>query len=601
MCLKTQSVQETIAGMERNLERLNDTHFDLVVIGGGIYGAWIAFDASQRGLHVALIEQADFGHATSFNSLKIIHGGFRYLQHLDIPRMRKSIHERSVLLRIAPHLVRPIPFLMPTYGHGFQSKEIMRIALMLNDVIGFDRNRGVNSEHRLGSGYVVSRSTCLGLVPGLEKQGLTGAAIWHDCQLSSSERLMMSILRGATMNGAQIANYVKAIDLIKKRDAVIGVRVSDQITNQQFEILGRLIVNAAGPWTRMVHTWGDRKAPSLPLSKAINLVVRRPLVTRYAVGVSGRKGFHDSQSRFHKGNRLFFLVPAGRHTFIGTTHTPCADDADAFCVTEQDVEEFLHDINAAYAPAQLEWDDLAFVYAGLLPANLARANTPDVSLLKQHMIWDLEQQNGVKGFISVVGVKLTEARSVAEQVVTLAFQKIGRDAPKAKTALTVLDGGELENPEGFLSRELRNAPPDLSLDILRDLIARYGSSYSRVLSHMSPDPRDGIVPRDSMPATKAEVRHAVREEMAIRLADVVRRRTELGPYENPGDSTLVMCAEIMAAELGWSEARRQRELDDVRTSYSQQFWRNAMIRPLNDPRACLSASSAKSDVVGCER
>jgi glycerol-3-phosphate dehydrogenase len=555
--------------MERNLKELAETHFDVLVIGGGIYGAWVAQDAALRGFQVALVEKEDFGHATSFNSLKIIHGGLRYLQHLDIKRMRESIAERSVLLRIAPHLIHPLPFLMPTYGYGLQSQKVMQVALTLNDLIGVDRNLGVVRSQRLKKGYTISKDECLKHVPGLPEQGLTGGAVWHDGQLSSSERLIVAVLRGATQAGATIANYVKVTGVHRQGNRITGVHVFDQISGDSFDIHCRMVVNAAGPWAPDIHKWHHQSSRPFHLSKAMNLVVRRPLVSQYAVGVSTRHAFHDPQAKFHKGHRLFFMVPARHYTLIGTTHTSYDDQVDQFNIDEQEVEEFIHDMNRAYPPANLGKTDIAFVYAGLLPMNAMKKKGREVSLLKQSQILDLEREAGIQGFLTIVGVKLTEARAVAEKTIDLICQKFGNRFSSCQTACRPIDGGELGDPEQFIQREIQCTHREVSSPVLRHLIQRYGSSYSRVLENAVPGMDMDVPLSRYTQVTHAEILHAVREEMAVKLEDVVRRRTELGIFENPGDSTLALCAEIMAGELGWSEYQRQQELDAVRRSYSQ--------------------------------
>ena len=175
----------------------------MLVIGAGIYGSFVAWDAALRGLSVALVDQGDFGHATSANNFRIIHGGLRYLQHGDIRRMRQSIRERMTLMRIAPHLIHPLPFLVPTYGHLARGREAMGLALWLNDLIGFDRNQLADPEKFLPRGSVISRDRCLELFPGVDQKGLTGGAIWYDCQMLSPERLTLSLVKAAAQAGAE--------------------------------------------------------------------------------------------------------------------------------------------------------------------------------------------------------------------------------------------------------------------------------------------------------------------------------------------------------------------------------------------------------------
>ena len=297
--------------MKRDLSELQSTHYDLLVIGGGIYGVSIARDAALRGMRVALVEKQDFGHATSFNSLKVIHGGLRYLQHLDIPRMRRSIYERMVLMRIAPHLVHPLPFLMPTYGYGIQGKVIMRLALALNDLIGFDRNRLRDPGKYLPGGHVISRGRCLELVPGISQEGLTGAVIWHDGQIHNSERLIMALLKGAVNTGAAVANYVEVSELLKRKNRLYGVHAIDNLTGAQIEIKAKIVANAAGPWVQQVLGFpvAGRKDRKLLFSKTMNLMIKKKIVTEYAVGITSYRSYIDDKALINKGRRLFFLIP----------------------------------------------------------------------------------------------------------------------------------------------------------------------------------------------------------------------------------------------------------------------------------------------------
>ena len=201
--------------MERDPSKLQRNKYDLLVIGGGIYGACVTWDAALRGLSVALVEKGDFASATSANSLKIIHGGLRYLQHGDFKRMRESIRERRTLMEIAPHLVHPLPVLIPTFGHGMQGREVLSLALMINDLIGFDRNRLDDPEKHICRGRVISRRECLELLPGIHKKDLTGGAIFHDAQVYNSERLVLSFIRSAEKAGAELANYVEVTGFIQ--------------------------------------------------------------------------------------------------------------------------------------------------------------------------------------------------------------------------------------------------------------------------------------------------------------------------------------------------------------------------------------------------
>lgn len=261
-----------------------------------------------------------------------------------------------------------------------------------------------------------------------------------------------------------------------------------------------------------------------------------------------------------KGHRLFFMVPWKQYTYFGTTHTVFTGNVNQWEATEKEIDDFIAEINAAYPPADLKRDDVCFVNAGLLPMNEPNGRTQDVSLLKQHMIWDPEQDAGIRGLLSIVGVKLTEARHVAEKVVDLACRKLEEDRPKSQTAFTPVDGGNIDNLDLFLNQEISKREYGLPSQTIRHLVHNYGSAYTRVLKLLEVDRTLGTEVSKHSPVIQAEVLHAVREEMAMTLSDVVHRRTMLGLLQK-GELDLQGCAEIMAKELGWDRARVQREVE----------------------------------------
>jgi glycerol-3-phosphate dehydrogenase len=552
--------------MKRDLVQLSRRVYDVLVVGGGIYGVCIAWDAALRGLSVALVDKGDFGHATSFNSLRVIHGGLRYLQHLGICRMRESIRERAVLMRIAPHLVHPMQFVIPTYGHAVQGKEIMALALMIHNIISLDRNRQQDPQKYLPRGRVISRTECLRLIPGVQKEALTGGAIWYDCQMRNSERLALSFLQSAVRAGTDAANYVEAIKFLRDGRQVKGIRAQDHLTGNVLDVCAKIVVNASGPWVnqllRLLH--GVHSTRKVLLSKAMNIVVNRPLVSEYAIGVVGQKKFKDNRAIFNKGTRLFFIVPWHPGSLIGTTHLPFYGDPDDLTISEGEIEAFVAEINTSYPAAALQQDDIQFVYSGLLPMNTPCGNTRDVSLTKRFRIDDHAKVDGTEGLVSVVGVKYTEARYVAEKVIDLVCAKLGQKACASRTAFTPICGGHIEQFGEFLQQVTMSKPHGINKETVQHLIDNYGSEYQKILQFFATDPTLGEVISPDAPVLKAEVLHACRDEMAMKLADVVFRRTELGRYGNLTDKDLHSCANIMAKELGWDRGRIQREVEETR-------------------------------------
>jgi len=558
--------------MKRNLAILANANFDVLIIGGGIYGAWTAWDAAQRGLSVALVEKGDWGGATSSNSLKIMHGGLRYLQHADFKRMRESIRERSILMRVAPHLVHPLPCLMPTYGHAMKGREALGIALLMNDVMSFDRNAQLDDPQKhIPPGRMISASEVRHHVPEVETKNLTGGALWHDCQTYNTERLLFSILHSAAKTGAEVANYVEVSGFEKQKNRLVAARAKDALTGSELTIRAKLIVNTCGPWVDLLlNRLEGRKQNQqkfLP-SKTMNLVVKRQLIPEYAVGVSSKFEFKDKDAMISKGSRALFIVPWRNYSLIGTTHLPFDGDASNFKITEEDIHTFMKEFNGAYPPAALQREDISFFYGGLLPMAPSNGSHGDVRLVKQYSLCDHQREDGVEGLITVVGVKYTTARDVAEKTIDLVYNKLGKQPPRCRTHETPVHGGEIKRFNEFVAQETNRQTRGLSAKILNHLVCNYGAVYSEALKYIGTDAgaAEPITPHSKI--LKSEILYGLREEMAQKLVDVIRRRTELGSAGYPGDMAVENCAAIMAAEFDWNAERIRQEIRAVKALYS---------------------------------
>lgn len=556
------------ATMKRNPEHLHQKTFDLIIIGGGIYGAWAAWDATLRGLSVALFEKDDFGSATSSNSLKIIHGGLRYLQHADFKRMRESVRERMILMRVAPHLVHPLPCIMPTYGHGVKGREALAIALFLNDLITFDRNKLSDPQKYLPKGRILSRKELLEKLPGIETKNLTGGAMWYDCQIYNSERLLIGLLAGASSRGATVVNYAPVTGFLVQDGHVRGVRVQDRLAGRQYEIFSQWIINTSGPWVnKLLNLLPARDSlPHIHFSKAMNLVVKRKLIDTYGVGIPSKYSFQDADALIKQGSRLLFMTPWRNYTLIGTTHVPYEGDPDAFAITEEDIQELLQEYNLAYPARSIRREDITHAYGGLLPMEPHSAGKGHVTLTKHYKLIDHEKEHGLKGLITVVGVKYTTARDVAARAVDIAVQKLGR-RERCRTDQIPIPGGNIDRFGAFLQEEIAKRPWNLSEAEVRHLVLNYGREYPKILQYLEEDVnwRERVDPEQEV--LYAEVVHAVREEMAQTLLDVIRRRTELGSAGCPPDVVLEKVARLVASELGWDEAKIQEEIRAAQAYY----------------------------------
>jgi glycerol-3-phosphate dehydrogenase len=467
--------------VKRDLAALAAREWEVVVVGGGIYGAAVAWDAAQRGLAVALVEREDFGCGASWNSLKTIHGGMRYLQRLDLGRLRQSARERAVLLAIAPGIVRPLPFVVPTYGHGATGREALALGLFLNDWITRDRNRGLPPDRRVPDGRTVPAREALRLLPGLERRGLTGAALWHDAQAASTERLTLAFVLAAAGAGALPANHAEVVALLRAGGRVAGVAVRDGLGGATLEVRGRVVVNAAGPWADELLARGGLRRPPAPLLRARNLVLRRPPAVPFAAGAAS-------------GGRFLFLVPWQGRTIAGTSYEPAQ-------APPTDPLAFLDEAARAFPWAGIGRDDVSLVHEGLVPGRDGASG-----LATRPRLLDHEAEDGLPGLVSLQGVKYTTARLVAERAVDLVVRRLSREAPPCRTAVTPLPQARL--PSGPLAeRALR----------------------------------------------------AVRDEMALTLADAVLRRLDLGTAGPPSPEDLDAVARVMAGELGWDAGRERCE------------------------------------------
>jgi glycerol-3-phosphate dehydrogenase len=528
--------------MRRDLQALADRTWDVLVIGGGIHGACVVWEAALRGLTGCLVERADFGSATSANTMKIVHGGLRYLQHGDVRRMRESIGERRALLRIAPHLVHPLPVVVPTYGHGWRGREVLQAALALSDLVGADRNVGLDEGQRIPRSRTISRRECQRLVPGVQTAGLTGAAVFHDALVENSERLLLAFLHTAAKAGAEVANYAEVTALRREGPAGLQAAVTDRVTGESLLIRAGTVVNASGPWLDRVLGLADPGVRvHASFARAFN-VVTRPLFP-HAVALATPCTPLDPGALVSRGHRLLFVVPWRGHSLVGTGYAPHEGAAGECRVTEEDVSSLLGALNQACPTLALGLPDVRLVHGGLLPAAGVDAATGEPRLARQGQIVD-HAGDGWPGLISVVGVKYTTARRLAERAVDRVLQRLGRRPAPSVSARVPLHGGDPAGAAG--------APPVVAL-------RSHGSAWGEVLAYLGPGETLG----DRRAVLRAEVRHAIRAEMARSLGDIVFRRTELGSAGHPGPALLGEAARAAAVEQRWSAEQERAELAQV--------------------------------------
>lgn len=538
--------------MRRDPKRLANEAFDLLVIGGGITGISIARDAALRGLKVALVEKNDFAHATSAHNSKLIHGGLRYLRNLELGLVRESLRERRIWQRIAPHLVRPLPFLVPLYKGGWRARATLGAGLTLYDILSFDRGWQDDPAQRLPGHAWVGAAAALEKEPSLAGEGFEGAYRYYDAQMYAPERLALECLASAWARDTVAVNHIAAESLLVREGRVEGARVADEFTGDVFDVRARLTVLAAGPWSDLFleQVLGKSSSHKLRRSKGIHLVV--PAMTREHALTVAAKGGH------------FFILPWRGYSLLGTTDTAFALPPDRVGVTESDIANFLDYIDAHLPSAQLKRGDVRHFYAGLRPL-VDDGGSDTYGASRRAELVDHGRSDGLDGLFSAIGGKWTTSRELAEKVTDFIAAKLGATTLPCTTARMRLPGGWIDNFEKFVERN-QAAYKDIEIDHLARL---YGNRLAKVLdlAVATPALRQRLSPTGDI---AAQIVYAVREEMAVTLEDAAMRRTGIGQLGDPGAAALRTAADLMATELGWTEAERDREIRSLAHNFQTQ-------------------------------
>lgn len=543
--------------MERRTAALTQREYDLLIIGGGAFGAAAARDAALRGLSTVLLERSDFGGGASAECFKMVHGGIRYLQHADVPRLRGSCHERSALLRIAPHLVSPLPIAIPTYGRGRSGKAFLGTGARVYDVLTLDRNRGIRDPGRkISNTRLLSRSEVLGMFPHLQAPDLSGAVVFEDGQMYNAARLVLAFVKGAAAAGADVCNYAEATQFLWSGNKVRGARVRDQLTGDEFEVRARLTLNAAGPWADYLQRDPEHfgAARRLPFSRDAYFIVDRAPSSSYGIAIQGLS--RDKDALLGRQTRHLFAAPWRDKTLIGVWHTLFPEFPDQACVRPDEIEEWMAEINTVYPTLKLEPREVSFAHCGLVPFG-ETATATELSFGKESRLVDHRQAHNVHGLVSLVGIRYTMARVDAGRALDLLLKQAERVPPAPATDRIPLPGGEIENFAGFEADASRALPPGVAVKSLRGLLRNHGTGYRAVLSEGA---QSTVVNVSGTTTLTAEVRYAVNQEMAVHLDDVVMRRTDLAAGSHPGLAALLASAAEMGRLLSWSAERLHREI-----------------------------------------
>ncbi|WP_028580361.1 FAD-dependent oxidoreductase [Desulfogranum japonicum] len=525
--------------MKRQLSELSNQRYDLAVIGAGIHGAAIAAMAASCGLSVVLLEKGDFCSRTSANSLKILHGGLRYLQHLDVPRILDSIASRRWVMANFPEIVEPLECILLTSGHGFRSKQGMAVGLAVNDLFSLFRNRGVRLDKHLGRGRTLPFEKCQQIIPGLARDHWTGGALWFDALATNTERVVLTLIHNLVDGGGAAANYVEVKRILCPHGKVTGVLCHDHQAHQDIEIQADMVVNATGAG---VAQYAEDKIPQESISgwsKAVNLVLNRRFFGKYAVGLEGTSSFVDKDALVQKGKRLFFFVPWREKTMVGTVYTHVENVDKGADLSREEIEAILSEINQIYPAAQLQLRDVINYHAGFVPCIKGRHQGHfDVQLDKRETVLDHGAEGGVEGLYSIKTVKFTTAYTLCRdflqrlQAKDKISKQIWKDRSRSEFVLSG-EGGSLEQiPEW--------------------LVLRWGRSATEVARRLPREILEDVNAGHVL--TTEEIKYAVEEEMALHLDDLLFRRTGLATIGLPEEDILQKACVEMGALLGWDDA-----------------------------------------------
>ena len=510
--------------------------FDLIIIGAGVNGAGVARDAAMRGLQVLLLDKGDICSGTSSWSTRLIHGGLRYLEHGELGLVRESLRERQTLLRIAPHLVRPLPILIPIYSNRSRGRWTIRSGMLAYDLLSYDS--------KLPGYSMLSLDEVLDRAPGLSGSGLQGGAIYYDAQVEFAERLVLENALSALEHGATIATYSQVTEFNHDGGCVKGVRFRNA-SGEYVEANSQLVINASGPWVdRVLACSGFSSEQLIGGTKGSHVVVARfPGAPCSAVYIEAEKD-----------RRPFFIIPWCGKYLIGTTdlrYTGCLDHVE---IDNSEIRYLLNEVNQLIPSAELSCDSILFTYSGVRPLPFTD-DKEEQGITRRHFI---NEHSELRGLISLIGGKLTTYRSLAEETVDLCLRRLGMKARRCSTAEVLLPGAQVSDVQGH-----------------ERLNRVYGSRTARVLQLAKEDERLLEVFDEETGAIAAEIVFAFRHELAQTLVDCLMRRTMIGLNSTCGLNAVDAAGEIGRLYLGWSNERKRREVAEYR-HYVERFHPRAL-------------------------
>lgn len=478
--------------MTRDISRLSKGQYDVLVIGGGINGAAIAHMAALNGMKTALIEKGDFASGTSSKSTKLIHGGLRYLEHFEFGLVKESLHERAIQLKSAPHLVKPLEFIIPVYKDDLRPFWMMRLGVRLYDIL--------SGKHHIGKHQPIRREEIVDHIPEINKEGLLGGLIYYDAQMDDA-RLCLENVLSAKEKGAHVANYTEAKSFIQEHGKTVGVIAQDILGQKILDIRAKKVICATGPWTNNFKNRENSRSPhKIRTTKGVHLVYNERFSEKALLLTT------------KNDRRIFFVIPWHGHSLIGTTDTDYQGDPDLVKVEEEDIAYLMENLKRFFPKASFDRSKIITTFAGLRPLVYSEGNPSAVS--RRDLI-----EESYSGIIYVMGGKYTTYRQIAENVVKKVLKK---DPVETKHHFAVYGSGDIAEEAHHVGRD-----KNVDAKIVQHLMNFYGTKYKDVLPLLEDHPALKEPICSCTQHIKAQILYALENEMAQTEEDVIERRLGL--------------------------------------------------------------------------
>ena len=533
-----------MATFKRDLSSLQSTTFDVLIVGGGITGAWLALHCQQAGLTTALVERGDYASETSSSSSKLLHGGIRYLQQMQFGKVRESAMERAEFIFAAPHLSTPVPFIVPTYRDFQRSKFFLNCGMLAYATLSLGQNTIIGDKAERIPGTRNLNHDQLNTIYALDDNH-TGGVVFYERHMFDSERMVLEILKSAKAAGATINNYVDVKQLILQNNRVVGAQVNDELGNAAITVRAKLVINAAGPWIDDLNG----QLPKAHQAPSINgFAVGSHIITRqisdHAIAIATEL---ESDTTIDRGGRHVFVIPWRGYSLIGTSYDEIESCHGDLTIQAQHVDQLLTAVNKGLPNANLTRDDLVSGYSGLYPLRTENIKATVYQGTGEYQVIDHAAANQVEGLVTALGAKYTTGRKLSALTMKLVGKKLGQNSLPTRSKLAA---SNYANFDTLVADLVTRFGSEFSIDTIRHIAQSYGSQSSQLLDFAKTNSLTKlIVP--TQPDIVAQVIWAIDEEQAVTLEDVLYRRLSLGLL-GIKNAQVRDVANLMAKHLHWS-------------------------------------------------